>query len=252
MGLITAMLVATPVFGLALVPPAGMTDANSAIVMAASLESVSPMSLLDGHETASEELEVGEDTASEVGDAPAAAGEDIGAQMQRRARNTPIHRALGIATWVSMMGAATLGAIQYYNMYGIFDGRDDNPCVRGNAVFGQGQCSGTPWLHLGAGLLTAALYTATYSISLAMPDPMNLDEGSGAYGRNLRTHKWLRWVHLGGMVAQMVLGFFISNSDRMGINRADDYGVLRALSTVHLGVGAVTLGALTWAAVVQL
>ena len=55
-----------------------------------------------------------------------------------------------------------------------------------------------------------------------------------------------------GMIAQMVMGFVISGSDRLGLNRADDYNALRTISTVHMGIGAVTLGALTWAAVIQL
>ena len=260
MGLITAMLVATPVFGMALTPPAALVDVGT-VGVSSSFEALPMMALLDNHD--GDELDQngadavaaaadGTSPESSSVDASATPAEDIGALMQQRARNIPVHRALGIATGISMLGAASFGAIQYYNMYGFFAGRDDNPCVRGDAIFGQGQCSGRSWLHLGSGLLTAALYTATYSYSLAMPDPMNLDEGDSPYARNLRMHKILRWVHLGGMIAQVVMGFVISGSERLGLNRADDYNTLRTLSTIHMGIGAVTLGALTWGAVIQL
>ena len=73
-----------------------------------------------------------------------------------------------------------------------------------------------------------------------------------AFARSLRTHKWLRWVHFGGMAVQAVLGVFSANSDLIGLDRANDYTTLQALSTVHLTTGLLTLGALTWAALLML
>ena len=59
-------------------------------------------------------------------------------------------------------------------------------------------------------------------------------------------HKLLRWVHFGGMVAQILLGMAMSNGV-LGLDRANDYGTLRTLATVHLATGLITYGALTWA-----
>jgi len=59
-------------------------------------------------------------------------------------------------------------------------------------------------------------------------------------------HKILRWVHFGGMVSQLVLGILLAQN-AFGLDRANHYGTLQALSTIHMGIGLVTLGALTWA-----
>lgn len=170
--------------------------------------------------------------------------------VRARAELTKIHRPLGIATYAAMGLTLVLGGIQYYNLYGIFAGRDSNPCVEGNAVFGQGQCSGTPWLHRGAAFLTAGLYTGTFVVASLMPDPDDASEGDSEFAETLRMHKLLRWVHLGGMIAQMGLGLFVANTG--SLDRANDYGTLQALGTVHLGLGLVTFGAMTWAMLLML
>jgi hypothetical protein len=59
-------------------------------------------------------------------------------------------------------------------------------------------------------------------------------------------HKLLRWVHFGGMLAQIALGIVIAN-DIGGLDRANDYDTLQTLATVHLATGVITYGALTWA-----
>ena len=78
-----------------------------------------------------------------------------------------------------------------------------------------------------------------------MPDPDG-DEGDSDYAKKLRMHKLLRWVHFGGMIAQSVLGTIIGIG-AFGLDRANDYGTLQALATVHMAIGLVTFGALTWA-----
>jgi hypothetical protein len=140
-----------------------------------------------------------------------------------------------------------LGTLQYANLYGFFAARERTRCVRGDAFFGQSACSGTPWPHLASALMTTALYTTTFALSFAMPDPIGLDEGDSEFAKKLRRHKRLRWVHLVGMASQLVLGLLIAHSDWIGLDRANDYRKLQGLATAHFALGLMTYGTLTWA-----
>lgn len=154
-----------------------------------------------------------------------------------------LHRYLGIATWVTMTATLVSGFFQYYNLYGFGAGLNTNPCATGGAIFGQDQCSGIPWIHRISWISTAAFYTATNALALFMPDPNDVGSARGAYGDRLRAHKVLRWVHFGGMLIQMVLGLGVGNG-WFG-DRANDYGTLQAIATIHQVTGIVTWGALT-------
>ena len=226
-----ALVAATPLFGFQLQPiPA---DLAPPVVFAALQD--------EGDEGE------GEDEALSPEDAAAEAEAEVyAAQLRERGRVTSIHRPLGIATWVSMGVTLLLGGFQYHNLYGFFAAREDTPCVTGNAIFGQGSCSGTPWPHLISAMMTTALYSATFAFSLMMPDPDDSDEGDGDFAKTLRMHKILRWVHFGGMIAQIAIGTMIAN-DMFGLDRANDFDTLQLLGTVHLGIGIITYGALTWA-----
>jgi hypothetical protein len=96
-------------------------------------------------------------------------------------------------------------------------------------------------------MITSALYVTTFGLSVLMPDPDNADEGDSEYAETLSLHKTLRWVHAGGMLVQLLLGIVVANGDAFGLDRANDYGTLQALGTVHLATGLITYGALTWA-----
>lgn len=218
-----ALLLATPIFGLALEPPAASLALDPSLAIAADV------SAAGGAEA---EVEPDED--------------DYVEQMKRRNAIAELHRPFGIATWAAMTVTVGLGFVQYYNKYGFFADQGSNPCVQGDAIFGQGQCSGVPVLHLTAASVTTALYATTFTLSLLMPDPDDLSEGKGEFAQTLRLHKLLRWVHFGGMVAQIVLGVVIA-TDTFGLDRANDYDTLQALATVHMGAGLVTWGALSWA-----
>jgi hypothetical protein len=85
---------------------------------------------------------------------------------------------------------------------------------------------------------TSVLYTATFALSLAMPDPNHVSEGRGAFAERVRGHQILRWIHLAGMVIQSVLGLGIAN-DWFG-DRANDYEALQGLAAVHQFVGWTT------------
>ncbi len=278
--MLTAMLLATPLFGLSLTPPdmASLNlRLNSQIFAqpliaspllpqddwdedweeeeeeeAAEPKKAEPETLepkpADKDDEWEEEADKKEETAEPPRDkGPTLSKEEYAEQVQTRSDLSDIHRVMGIATWGAMTATLVGGTIQYYNLYGFGSGIDNNPCVEGSAIFGQGQCSGTPWLHLGGALVTTALYSTTFALSLAMPDPNDLANGKGEYADKLSLHKTLRWVHFAGMLAQMGLGLLIANSEVIGLDRANDYGTLQALSTVHLGVGLVTWGALSWA-----
>lgn len=225
MGSLTALLVATPIFGLSL-----QLDVNPALDL-----SVQTLPAIEAS------VEVG------AGEEHEESGSSYADQMRRRNSLADLHRPFGIATWGAMTVTTVLGVIQYYNLYGFFADQGSNPCVEGSAIFGQGQCSGTPVLHLAAAGVTTGLYATTFTLALMMPDPDNLSEGPGEFASTLRLHKFLRWIHFGGMLAQVVLGVLVANPDLIGLNRANDYGTLQALATVHLASGLISYGALTWA-----
>ena len=226
MGPITALLVATPIFGLSLqVQPdfAPATAFHDMQVYTALREAVAEVKADKDRPPTTAEL------------------------LERREKLGQVHRYLGIATWAAMTLTMATGFIQYYNQYGFFAGQGDNPCVKGKAIFGQKQCRGQPVFHLTTSALTGALYFATFGLSFAMPDPLNVSEGKSKFSKKLRTHKTLRWVHFSGMLAQILLGVVAANSQRFGLDRANDYKTLQILSTVHFATGLVTYTAMTWA-----
>lgn len=226
MSTLAALLVATPLFGLSLQVDPSLAAPPASVV-------IDPQAML----ALELEPELTEPSA----------GPTNAELMQQRSKIANIHKWMGISTWSVMTVSVVLGFIQYYNLYGVWAGQDSNPCVKGDAVFGQGQCSGQPVPHLVTGVLTGALFFTTFGLSFGMPDPIGLDEGSSKSAKRLRTHKVLRWVSLSGMVAQILLGVVIANSDRFGVDRANDYKTLRALATTHMGIGLLTYGSLTWA-----
>ncbi len=251
MGTFTALLLATPIFGLALTPPSVPALPAAVTPVVAQL-------------TASVDLEASSDTGFEEAsaEAPSLPPEPkVGGpgspgyvqELRKRARLAKIHRTMGILTWASMGVAVIAGTIQYRNLYGapFVTAREDTPCVEGNAWPNQRQCYGTPWFHAITGFATGGLYVTTLALATAMPDPDKASEGTSKYAKTVRTHKALRWVHLAGMVTQMVIGIVVANP-RLGLDRTNDYGTLKALSGLHLVSGYVTLGALSWAGSIML
>ena len=254
MGTLTALILATPLFGLSLTPPSLEALPMSVAPVSANL------SLADDEASAKVSLaddQVSAKTAAEAEEAapkgPTLDKDTYRLQLKKRAKLTKIHRTLGITTWALTGLAVIAGTIQWRNLYA---GKkpEDTPCVQGNAWLGQGQCWGTPWFHALTGFAAGAAYFSTLGVAIAMPDPDHASKGDSAYAKTLRTHKILRWVHLSGMVAQMVLGVVMANPKLSGDNldRASNYSALRALSIVHMTTGWVTLGALSWAGTIML
>ncbi|MEM7434980.1 MAG: hypothetical protein AAF436_07495 [Myxococcota bacterium] len=222
MGPLTALLLATPLFGFSLDLDTSLHDPPAVVI--------DPALMLAVEVTA--ELEPPEPTTADL--------------IRKRNKIKKIHKNFGIATWAMTTVTVISGFIQFYNQYGWWDSQANNPCVRGTAVFGQRQCSGVPTAHLAFAATTGALFFTTFGLSYAMPDPLNVSEGNSDFARKLRTHKILRWVTFAGMLAQFGLGLVIANPEWFGMDRANNYGTLRALATTHLAIGLATWGALTW------
>jgi hypothetical protein len=255
---LAALLLATPLFGFSLQAPSVQPLIDPALygALVADLQVTTPALIAGAEEEgdadqgeASDEAksdEASDDSSGDHKDAKSAEEAEYRAQVKKRNSIAKLHRPFGIATWAAMTFTVAAGFIQYYNLYGFFADQGSNPCVQGDAIFGQGQCTGTPWIHGAAAGVTTVLYGTTFALSLMMPDPDDLAHTKGEFASRLRTHKILRWVHLGGMIAQIVLGIALAN-DITGLDRANDYGTLQALATVHMATGLITLGALTWA-----
>ncbi len=254
MGTLAALLFATPVFGLSLTPPSAALSPSTVGASPAVLHvALPPLQVADVEADGAGDDEASAPAATGGGSGSSSSLEEYGAIMRRRADIRAIHKPLGIATWAAMGVTLTLGFIQWHNLYGPFSSLEDTPCVSGDGIiFGEGQCTGTPWVHLTSALITTALYSSTFTLSLLMPDPGGLDEGDSAFAGRLRLHKALRWVHFIGMVAQLGLGIVLANADAFGLDRANDYDALQALAAIHMGVGVVTFGALTGAALLFL
>ncbi len=228
------LLLATPIYGLSLTLDPTIA-AGGAVSIPSSVQFVA-----DVAPEAAAEATTGEPTVAEL--------------MQQRARFGKIHQWMGIATWSAMTVTVALGWLQYANLYGHFAPLEDTRCVQGDAFFRGGPrdpCTRQPLPHLISSSITGALYYTTFALSYFLPDPMGLDEGDSASARELRQHKRLRWAHFSGMALQILLGAFIANSDRFGLDRTNDYRTLQALATVHLVTGLATYATLTWAGTIM-
>jgi hypothetical protein len=245
MGPLTALLLATPIFGFALAPPQ-LDGLPHAAMPAAQVESSLSLDAevdSDGSSASSSD----ESSASSAGPVDQAT---YVKQLRKRAKLAKIHRTLGIATWAATALAVVSGTIQYRNQYGGGE-LAGTPCVTGDATFSQEQCYGAPLVHAIPGFVAGGLYFTTMGLQLAMPDPDHASVGDSKFAKKLRTHKILRWVHLTGMVTQMVLGIVMANP-KIGLDRANDYDTMQTLARVHLASGYITFGALTWAGTIML
>jgi hypothetical protein len=244
---LTALLLATPMFGFTLAAPqfdVGFLAApDLAVDVAASLPVPELLQVDDaiaaegGHVMTPEEA------------AQAEADRQYTRDVATRREIGQVHRALGIATWFAMTANLVIGMLQYYDLYGFGAGQNGNPCATGQGRT-LDECSGVPYVHVVSASLTSGLYGATFLLSLVMPDPNQASEGPGQFAERLRIHEVLRWIHLVGMAAQIVVGAMLSN-DVFG-DRANNYDVMQAMATVHNAIGVVTWGALTGAAAIML
>jgi hypothetical protein len=248
MGTLTALLLATPIFGFALSPPSVTALPYSTLPTAAQLEAS-----VDAEGSVSAEPLEDAPPEPEIAPESGPGSPNYVERLRKRAKIAKVHRTLGIATWAMTGLAVIAGTIQYRNLYGapFVTEMGDTPCVQGDAWISQNQCEGTPLFHAITGFTAGALYFTTFGLAIAMPDPDNASKGASKYAKTVRTHKALRWVSLAGMLTQMALGIVVANP-RLGLDRANDYGTLKALSGVHLASGLITFGAISWAGTIML
>jgi hypothetical protein len=229
MATLTALMLATPLFGLTL-------ELDSALLEAPAL-AVDPQVVLAVDASVALE-EPREPTTADL--------------VRKRNKIKKVHKGFGLATWSLMTLSVVSGFIQFHNQYGWWQSQSTNPCVQGTAVFSQKACSGVPVAHVTLISLTSAAYFTTFGLSFAMPDPLKVSEGDSPFARKLRAHKALRWVTFAGMLAQIGLGIVSANAEWFGLDRANDYNALRGLATAHLAVSLMTYGALTGTGVIML
>lgn len=252
MGPLTALLIATPIFGFALTPPQVPALPQTALPIA-QLESTLDDDSAETESAGDEAAPFMRSGADEAEAEPAAPKLDQSVyvkQLRKRARMAKVHRALGITTWASMAVAVAAGIVQYRNLYG-GGVLGKTPCVTGDAWPNENECHGAPLGHAIPGFVTGGLYFTTLGLEMFMPDPDNASQGDSKFAKKLRTHKILRWVHLVGMLAQIGLGVVMANP-KLGLEREKDFGTLKTLSQAHLGIGIGTFAALTWAGTIML
>ncbi len=255
MGPLTALALATPIFGFALAPPSLSGLPQGALPMAAQLESASEDEEAAVDLSAESAARTDDDASSAEATGPTSSDKpadqaDYVTQLRKRAKIAKVHRTLGIATWAATAIAVAAGTIQFRNLYG-GGNRDKTPCVTGDAWPNQDQCYGAPLLHAIPGFVAGGLYFTTMALAIAMPDPDKADQGDSKFAKTVRTHKILRWIHLAGMLAQIGMGIVIANP-KLALNRTDDYDTLQTMARAHLGIGYVTFAALTWAGTIML
>lgn len=249
----TALVLATPLFGLSLTPPAldgAMFGTPDAVVeTVASLPMPGLLQVDDS--LPDQESDSGSVGTVQAPDQAAQAEEDAryAADVTRRREIGQVHRALGIATWIAMTANLVIGMMQYSDLYGFGAGQDQNPCASGHGLV-LNECYDYPWAHIISATTTSVLYGGTFILSLVMPDPNDASSGNGEFAQRLRIHEVLRWIHGIGMLAQIVIGAMLSN----GVfgDRANDYNTLQVVADIHQAIGWVTWGALTGAAAVML
>ncbi len=229
MGTLTALMLATPLFGLTLHVDASMLEAPAVLADPGVILAI---------EISTELEEPREPTTADL--------------IRKRNKIKKVHKWFGITTWSLMTLSVVSGFIQFYNQYGWWKSQATNPCVEGSAIFTQKACSGVPTAHVALVSLTGASYFTTFGLSFAMPDPLGVSEGNSDFAKRLRTHKVLRWVTFAGMLTQIALGVVAANSTAFGLDRANDYKALRGIATAHLAVSLVTYGAMTWAGAIMI
>jgi hypothetical protein len=161
-----------------------------------------------------------------------------------------VHRAFGIATWLSLGVATVIGGMTFHDEYGI-GGPGDSGCAQRRPILNQDFCVANPPIPmLITGALASVLYYTTFTLSFMMPDPLGVASAPGWAGDRIRIHQALRWAHFAGMVLTTIFGAVSANLPAIGPDA--DFELRRAMAAVHLGLGTATFALLSAAAAVIL
>lgn len=221
MSSLAALALATPVFGLALVPPA---------YAAPDLAPEVSLQLAQASETTQRAAEEAIDPA-------------LREQLATRRTMADWMTGLGIAAFGGMVITNVLGAIHFHDQYGFSSAWEGTPCARGSAVM-QEYCEGTVVPHAIAASTAATLYIGSSLLGWFMPDPLHARDQPGPYGDRIRLHRTLRWVTSALVIGQALLGMFISNADWFGLDQRQDFQVLQGFAIAHLTLGMASLASL--------
>lgn len=269
----TPLDVRTP--ALALAPIAAHADAPAPLRLHSPLLERAERSAQHAQTGASEAPASSEAPAADASAAPAAEGDQAAAApeeeepsidlMRMRARATRMHRPLGFAALGSLFVTEIAGTIMAANQRTLFGPGACNfpvdpastasPCILGS--YGGAPLTG---FHEVSAFITAGFYIAAGAYAVGMPDPEHSSVGNTDQAHRLRVHRALAYVHLVGMILMPILGILAVYPELVGLHvdpanldasqRAlQDYQA--TLRTVHLGVGYVTLGAMTVAMAYQ-
>lgn len=223
MSSLAALVLATPLFGFALTPP---------VYAAPSLSHGATMQIAEASEPT-------QDAAEEATD------EQLARRLATRRSMADWMTGLGFASLGALTVTNVLGAVHFHDHFGFSGSFQDTPCARGVAVM-QEYCEGTFWPYTIASGSAAALYVTTAMLGWFMPDPLQASEQPNAWGERIRIHRSLRWVTSGLLIAQALLGAFISLSDEwFDMDPQNDFEALQALSATRLGLGVAAMASLT-------
>lgn len=153
--------------------------------------------------------------------------------LEERNRLQPWHIIFGNLAWGATTITTLLGFLTYHDRYGFGGPENDTPCARGDPIMSTDFCDGTPWPHALAATALTLFYASAFTTALLMPDPLDVGEGDGAYAQQITFHRGLRWVVLGLIIGQAVLGGIAANID-------SDFETRRTLAGIHLSVGVAT------------
>ncbi|MCK6527265.1 hypothetical protein L6R50_06770 [Myxococcota bacterium] len=172
-----------------------------------------------------------------LGASPDEGGSSPRAQRLRRA-----HRWLMVGTEVALIATAGLGLVTAINTPTAFgDGR----CATGDPLLGDWGCQYLSIGHGMVGVASVTLYTASGVLDLVSAGPPRPP------GR-ARALRILGGIHLAGMVLQPLLGMMAAWPGLFGLAPAiHDEAPGRALRTVHVFVGVVTVLAYSTALVLE-
>jgi hypothetical protein len=140
---------------------------------------------------------------------------------------------LEIATAGSLVLTASLGVIAALNQATTFG---EGACARGEAILGQEYgCTHLSTLHGVAGVVTTTLFTATFVLDVAVPDPPRTGVRVARDVLNI--------VALTGMIATPALGITSRYPGMLGVDLESQADFSETMRTIHLTVAVTTAAA---------